>query len=104
MEHELVSMKLSKQSRQEATPQAVESQGPEYPYGLRLSLDEDSLEKLGIEELLEAGKSVHVVAKAEIVSVSHQESAHGKPHRSVELQITDLAVHKKMPMPPMGRS
>jgi hypothetical protein len=84
----LVSMRMSDEARKEATePAKVE--GPRYPYGLRITLDKETLEKLGIETMPDVESEVELEAVAKVVSVSANDSEYGK-HRSVELQITSL--------------
>lgn len=65
------------------------SDAPEYPYGLRLSLDTDSLSKLGITELPDVGAVLMLAARVEVVSVSQYEHADGKS-KDLGLQITDM--------------
>lgn len=64
----------------------------EYPWGLRLHLEGAQLEALGIAELPEVDIVVTLTAKAKVVSVSSSASSNAKQHRSVSLQITDLAL------------
>jgi hypothetical protein len=63
-----------------------------YPYGLRLDINDDSLDKLGMDDLPKVGKTVKIVAEAEVQSASESTSASGKSHRSVGLQITKMKV------------
>lgn len=68
--------------------EAVQSDAPEYPYGLRLCLDDESLTKLGITELPAIDAEFKVTALVCVVSVSQYESqGSDKPNRSVDLQI-----------------
>jgi hypothetical protein len=72
---------------------------PQYPYGLCISMDEDSLEKIGEgDELPEVGEVVHLVALAKVTSASSREEITSdgakKVCRRVELQITHLAVQE----------
>ena len=87
--HGLRSMRLSKAKKTEQTQPAL-SHSPEYPYGLRLSLDQDALKKLGISSLPKAGSTVTLHAKAFVASVSQSEQDGSTPQRSMEVQITDL--------------
>lgn len=57
------------------------SSGPEYPYGLRFSLDEASLNKLGNPKL-ELGKEYDVNVRVRIESLSVSESATSKTARA----------------------
>lgn len=80
-----------KQSRKGDTllAQDVASDAPEYPYGLRISLDADGLAKLGITDLPEVGQVMTLAARVEVVAVSQYEER-DHTNRSVELQITDM--------------
>lgn len=74
-----------------------QNQGPspisenKYPYGLSLRLDNDTLEKLGLDSLPKVGTTVRVEATAKVTSVSSNEGTQGK-NRCVELQVTKLGV------------
>jgi hypothetical protein len=85
----LVNMKLDAKAR-EKTPATIAADQPVYPWGLSLTLDNDSLEKLGID-LPKVGKTLMVTARVDVTGVSSNESESGK-NRSVSLQITDLSV------------
>lgn len=75
----------------ERTPKPADV--PMYPYGLCICLDEDSLKKLGLDESpAEAGDGVQLIAMAKVTSSRSTEGADGKPHRSIELQITHMAL------------
>lgn len=96
----LVNMKMPKRetgksAMTEASPADVDR--PVYPWGLQLTLDEDALEKLGIKELPAVDKPLMLVARVDVTGVNSNEhkSAGDKTthkHRSVSLQITDLAL------------
>lgn len=64
---------------------------PGYPYGLSLYLNDDSLRKLGIDELPTPGDELHVEGVVKVTGV--RSSADEKDEdRSVELQVTHLSV------------
>lgn len=64
---------------------------PHYPYGLSLSLNKETLEKLGVSELPEIGTMIHIMAMAKVTSVN--ESASEADHYCcVGLQITHMAL------------
>jgi hypothetical protein len=86
----LHSMKMSKKEKKDSMPTAV-SDTPDYPYGLRLSLNDEALKKLGIKSLPKVGSKMHVLAVGEITSVSQHESA-GHEDRHVEIQLHELGV------------
>lgn len=88
----LVSMKLSKTEAKAMTePSMSEKDRPRYPWGLTLTLDTDSLDKLGIDDLPEVGESYMLVAKCDVTSCSSNMSEGGSS-RSISLQLTDLAL------------
>jgi hypothetical protein len=64
---------------------------PIYPYGLCLSLGQDELDKLGLEdEGVEVGDMLHLFALCKVTSISKNDTASGKTTR-IELQITHIA-------------
>jgi hypothetical protein len=83
-------MKSMKMSAKDSQPSACMPESAEYPYGLKLYLDEACIKKLGME-LPEMGKEFTLQAKVCVVSVSDNESLHGR-HRSMELQIEAMAL------------
>ena len=86
----LVSMKLSpKEAKAELMPSTKE--GPRYPWGLQLNLDDEILTKLGISKLPEVGETYPLSAKCEVTSVSASDTQGGGMRRSLSLQITELA-------------
>ena len=84
----LKDMKLTRSEKTEEAEIATDT--PDYPYGLTLNLDQDALEKLGIE-LPDVGDSFFVVAIAKVKSVSeHQSDEHTS--QDVSLQIEQLSL------------
>lgn len=86
-------MKSMKCEPKEGSPvQAMSpNEGPMYPYGLCLYLDEDTLKKLGLTELPKLGEKIAIMAKAEVKMVSESKNVYGVERR-LELQITDMAL------------
>lgn len=87
----LVNMKISKKEAKKMT-ECCAVDAPEYPYGLRIELGNDALEKLGITALPGVGKKIMVEAVCEVCSVSQYENKDKTSNRSVSLQITDMSV------------
>lgn len=93
----MINLKLTpKEAKETMLCGPCDPQGPAYPYGLTLQLDEETLAKLGAKDLPEVGVEVLLSAKAKVtaVSVNEQQDADsdGAPdkRRSVSLQITDI--------------
>jgi hypothetical protein len=66
--------------------------GPDYPYGLSVHLDEGSLLKLQVKDLPKAGEEVRIEGTAKVRSVRQEDVDGGQQERSVELQITHLGL------------
>lgn len=64
---------------------------PDYPWGTRISLEEDQIAALGLKAMPAVGAPVGVEAVAMVIGVN-EEQRDGKTFRRLELQITDLAL------------
>jgi len=71
-----------------------DSMKPRYPWGLRISLTEKELAKLGLDCDCEIGDVIDLRAFATVTSVSQNETEGGRTAR-VELQIEKLAVENE---------
>lgn len=80
-------MKMSPMERVETAPTVLDE--AEYPYGLRISLDEQSLQKINFTTLPGIGDTMIITARVKVTDVSANETDDGV-RRSVGLQITDL--------------
>lgn len=88
----LVDLKMSKADKKESSPMvAGKYEGPDYPYGTCLRLDNASLEKLGMDELPKVGAVMHVSGLGRVTAVSSHESKN-RDERTVEIQIEQLGV------------
>jgi hypothetical protein len=89
----MVSMKRDKEEIEEAKEMVLPPGGDEYPYGLRLCLCEEEMEKLGIDNLPAIGKEVTVTAKAKVVRVSSNATeGQEEEHMSLELQVIEMGI------------
>jgi hypothetical protein len=87
----LVNMKMSKEeAKEQYSPSSDE--GPRYPYGLCVHLDDDALSKLAIGDGVNVGDEVTITAKATVSSKSGYQTMLGDSENSMELQITDMEV------------
>lgn len=64
---------------------------PDYPYGLKVHVDEHSFSKLGLDKAPEVGKTVMIMAEAKVCDV-HQYESDGEAKHSMGLQITAMEV------------
>lgn len=93
----MVSMKKEKKSGEDmpSTAPASADDGESYPYGLRIRLENDEMEKLGFTDLPEVGKVCKIEAEGVVESVSSNQSKGSEGSRkSVEIQITKMATSK----------
>jgi len=89
----MVDMAIEPEEREEIVEKI--SSPPRYPYGLCISLCEDELEKLGLEdEDIQVGDMLHLHCLTKVTSVSSHESEFGNNCR-VELTITHIAAESE---------
>ena len=63
-----------------------------YPYGLRIRLDSEELDKLGITTPPAVGSYVSISGRASVLEIREEKRGDGSTERCVELQIEDLEV------------
>lgn len=83
----LVSMKMS---NKDTEPTPAKPSEESYPYGLCLDLNEDVIDKLGIN-VKDVGDTCRIVADAKVKRVS-EEKSDGETRRSMALQITKMSL------------
>lgn len=99
----MVDMEMDDEERLEATlPIAMpDAKGPQYPWGLRISLTQDDLRKLGLLDCpCDVGDVIDLRAFAEVTSISRNKVkpvAGGEETEQVriELQIQKLAIENE---------
>jgi hypothetical protein len=91
----LVNMKVDPKTREkDLAVTAAPVEGPTYPYGLEINLDEEAIDKLGIA-LPEVGKDLALLARVSVTRVSSSENTYGgktEKRRNLSLQITDMCL------------
>ena len=86
----LTDMRLTKEEKADNMGMPCVFNQSEYPYGLSISLDEKTIEKLNVDHSdWQIGDVFDLRAMARVTSVSENESENGKTCR-VELQIVML--------------
>lgn len=93
----LTSMKVTaaemKARQEKYSGSSIATDGPSYPYGLEVRLDDESLEKLDLDvKDLSVGDTYVLVAKVKLTSVSSNQSDGGPSRSSVALQITEMCL------------
>jgi len=80
--------KAEKKARDSAKPSSLED---DYPYGHRVHLDHDDMEKLGMD-MPQVGDKFHLRAHAHVASASEDSREGGKKHRRIELHLRKMAI------------
>ena len=95
MPHEtkMTNMKMSaKEAKTMGGPvEAIQDQ-PKYPYGLRITLNDETLKKMGIKDLPKAGEKMKIYAAVDVAESAANDTMDGGKSLRMELQITDLAI------------
>lgn len=95
----LIDMKRSKADMKEESANTPVSESQEqYPYGLRIMLDKDELEKMGMKKLPIIGDEFMIEAMCKVVSVSENASENNETS-SVSLQIIHLGMEPHQAKP-----
>lgn len=90
MATKLVSMEISEaEMKKRMEPATISTENtPKYPWGLSITLDQASLEKLGVSVAdYKVGEHYMLIADVEVTSLSSSESKGGMDNQSVGLQI-----------------
>ena len=91
---QMVPMELTDEEKLDALLPASIKDQPDYPWGLRISLTEHELQKLGLEADCSIGDTIHLKALARVTCISNEATDGGNKVR-VELQIEQLAVENE---------
>jgi hypothetical protein len=71
----------------------VERDAPKYPYGLEISLNHESMTKLGLDKAPPmVGQFMTLTATVKVTSCRAEEEREGGTRLSTELQITDMEI------------
>lgn len=73
------------------------SAGPRYPWGLTLRLEDDAVEKLGLEDLPKVGKKMMLTALVEVCETSQREEKKGEKKQCLSLQIVKMGLGPNKP-------
>lgn len=68
----------------------------DYPYGLSISLDTESLAKLDVDfDSVEVGETYHLFVMAKVTAKSRHENTDNGPRDCIELQITHMGAESE---------
>lgn len=82
-------MRLESDERRDFSTPKVDA--PKYPYGLRIQLTPEEVEKLGMGEAPEVGKKMKIMGMVEIVEVSKDQSEESDSDKfGFAAQITEM--------------
>lgn len=85
-------MKLSETEQKEYAQPSMMSGAPLYPWGLSITLDDESLKKLGLKNLPSLDEVVEFRCKAQVTSIHSRKEGNDEDDSCVQLQITDMEV------------
>lgn len=90
------SLKLTKEEKKSnGCCEVTQADRDDYPWGTVISLDDDSMKKLGLKAKdFKDGQTFTITAKVKVKEVRVVDH-NGKTDQSMELQITDLDMPKK---------
>ncbi len=89
----MIDMKLTPEKKKEISDSCCLSEPSQYPYGLKIHLDNESFEKLKLE-VPNVGDKMTLTATVEVCSVSQQSFKEGEKRTDVSLQIVEMELSK----------
>jgi hypothetical protein len=88
-----VNMKLPKRKKDAGAELVEEPEGDRYPYGLEVRLEDESLNKLGMDALSnKVGSKMSIEADGVVEHASAHQRRNGKLDQSLTIQLTDISV------------
>lgn len=89
------SMELSTQEKKDNAIESVVRDRPKYPWGLKISVDQDSYKKLDLKKVPQVGDKMMMLCMVEVCSVSNESYEGDEKNISIGLQITDMDMKDK---------
>lgn len=92
MKTKMVDMKMSKTQAEKSAPTAAMApEREQYPWGLRISIDHEGMQKLGME-MPKAGEKMTLHAEVEVVDTHESSTADGGKNASCGMQICCMSL------------
>lgn len=85
----LISTRIPKRRQEEPEAPIKPHDGPRYPYGLEISLEDELLKKLGITKLPQVGETINIRAVGSVTSVSERQDQR-RESRDLRIQIEKI--------------
>lgn len=86
----LKDMRLNKKDQKKFDQPDVPADTPKFPFGLRVHLEEEVLDKLPeLDPMPKVGEKLAMIAVVEVVGIHQNQTASGK-RRHIDVQITEL--------------
>jgi hypothetical protein len=95
MDVALASMKRTPKEKDEKyEAEMIPPSMDEYPYGLKLDLDTETLDKLGVKDMKSVGDYCYISAVGKVTRVSESQNEYddGEEKRDMCLQITKMSI------------
>lgn len=86
----MIDMKNTVQTKDSSLVSPIEQD--EYPYGLRINLNNETLAKLGMTELPPIDAEFKLMALVCVVGITQNDSTGETPYKSVDLQIEQMTL------------
>lgn len=92
MRGKMISLKRNIKKKNTKTPECVQMDEEKYPYGWRIHMNKEEIEKLGLDiNKLDIGQKSTMKANIEIIGLSANKGQRPEDsHKTIELQITDV--------------
>jgi hypothetical protein len=91
----LTDMKLKPRKEEDYSKPAstIVADEPKYPWGLQVRLENEQLDKLGLDKMPAVGSTMLLTARVEVCETGeYQAQKGGAERRNITLQITDLGL------------
>ena len=85
-------LSITDKEKKEASVHSVLEDTPKYPYGLKLHIDEETFEKLGLADAPTTGDKFMILAVAEVSDIRQERYRGDEKKHSMGLQIMQMEV------------
>lgn len=92
----MTSMEMTAEMKKRMEPAASpkEDTGPKYPWGTRLTLEDDHVGMMGMDDA-KSGETVEMMVRGKVTGTRNEDMAGGKKRKSVDIQVTHMGMKPK---------